>query len=115
MESYLKATTRDTVRSKSYTGKPCRMLRNDWTDAWEGPDSPGTLGMPLQFMVTAEAVSRGHRYADKAQKVGFNPAGQVIGHLNEVRPVREVMNQLVNEYLEATAHLDELNAAAAAG
>ena len=58
MESYLSATSRDTVRSRSFTGKPCRMLRNDWTEAWEGPDSPGPLGMPLQFMVTAEAVAQ---------------------------------------------------------
>ncbi|HEX9178901.1 MAG TPA: nitronate monooxygenase, partial [Burkholderiales bacterium] len=58
MESYLKATSRDTVRSRSWTGKPCRMLKNDWTEAWEKPDNPKPLGMPLQFMVTSEAVSR---------------------------------------------------------
>jgi NAD(P)H-dependent flavin oxidoreductase YrpB (nitropropane dioxygenase family) len=108
VEAYLKAGTRDTVRSKSFTGKPCRMLKNDWTDAWEGPDSPGTLGMPLQFMVTSEAVSRGHRYADKAKDVMFNPAGQVIGHINAVRPVREVMNDLVNGYVEAVDRLQAL-------
>jgi len=108
VEAYLKAGTRDTVRSKSFTGKPCRMLKNDWTDAWEGPDSPGTLGMPLQFMVTSEAVSRGHRYADKAKDVMFNPAGQVIGHINAVRPVREVMNELVNGYVEAVERLQAL-------
>ena len=72
-ESYLKATSRDTVRSRSWTGKPCRMLKNDWTEAWDKPENPKPLGMPLQFMVTAEAVSRGHHYAAKAQAVGFNP------------------------------------------
>ena len=108
MQSYLEAGTRDTVRSRSWTGKPCRMLRNDWTDAWEGPDSPGTLGMPLQFMVTAEAVSRGHRYADKAKKVMFNPAGQVIGHINQSRTVRDVMNELVTGYVEAVDRLQAL-------
>ena len=108
MQSYLEAGTRDTVRSRSWTGKPCRMLRNDWTDAWEGPDSPGTLGMPLQFMVTAEAVSRGHRYADKAKKVMFNPAGQVIGHINQSRTVRDVMNELVTGYVEAVERLQAL-------
>ena len=108
MQSYLEAGTRDTVRSRSWTGKPCRMLRNDWTDAWDGPDSPGTLGMPLQFMVTAEAVSRGHRYADKARKVMFNPAGQVIGHINQSRTVRDVMNELVTGYVEAVERLQAL-------
>ena len=108
MQSYLEAGTRDTVRSRSWTGKPCRMLRNDWTDAWEGPDSPGTLGMPLQFMVTAEAVSRGHRYADKAKKVMFNPAGQIIGRIDQSRSVRDVMNELVTGYVEAVDRLQTL-------
>ena len=108
MDSYLKAGTRDTVRSRSWTGKPCRMLKNDWTEAWEGPDSPGTLGMPLQFMVTADAVSRGHRYADKAKDVMFNPAGQVIGHINQSRSVRDVMQELVNGYVEAVERLQGL-------
>jgi NAD(P)H-dependent flavin oxidoreductase YrpB (nitropropane dioxygenase family) len=112
MEAYLQAGSRDTVRSRSFTGKPCRMLKNAWTDAWESPDSPGTLGMPLQFMVTAEAVSRGHRYADKAKDVMFNPAGQVIGHLNRMRPVREVMHELVTDYVEAVERLQQLTAGA---
>ena len=43
------------------------MLRNDWTEAWEAPKSPGPLGMPLQYMVTVRRVARGHRYAEQAQ------------------------------------------------
>ncbi len=108
MECYMAATSKDTVRSRSFTGKPCRMLRNDWTDAWEGPESPGTLGMPLQFMVTGDAVARGHRYADKAKSVMFNPVGQIVGALNEVRSVKEVMQQLVEEYLESVERLQKL-------
>ena len=108
IECYMKATSKDTVRSRSWTGKPCRMLRNDWTDAWEGPDSPGPLGMPLQFMVTGDAVARGHRYADKAKAVMFNPVGQIVGRMNDVRPVKEVMQRLVEEYLEAVERLQGL-------
>ncbi len=108
MECYMAATSKDTVRSRSWTGKPCRMLKNDWTEAWEGPESPGTLGMPLQFMVTGDAVARGHRYADKAKAVMFNPVGQIVGRMNDVRPVREVMQRLVEEYLEAVERLQQL-------
>ncbi len=107
-ESYLAASSRDTVRSRSFTGKPCRMLRNDWTDAWESPESPGTLPMPMQFMVTSEAVARGHRYAEKAKKVMFNPVGQIVGSMNSVRPVKDVIYDLVQEYLEATERLQRL-------
>ena len=110
MEQLLAATSRDTVRSRSFTGKPCRMLRNDWTEAWEAPENPKPLGMPLQFMVTADAVSRVHRYADKAKDVMFNPVGQIVGQMNSVRPVKEVIRQLVEEYLEAAERLQRLTA-----
>jgi NAD(P)H-dependent flavin oxidoreductase YrpB (nitropropane dioxygenase family) len=110
MQAYLAATSRDTVRSRAFTGKPCRMLRNDWTEAWEKPDAPQPLGMPLQFMVTSDAVARGHRYAEQAKDVMFNPVGQIVGSLNSVRSVRDVMRQLVEEYLEATERLQALGA-----
>ena len=107
-ESYLRAGTGDTVRSRSFTGKPNRMLRNAWTDAWDAPDAPKPLGMPLQYMVTSEAVSRTARYADRSQDVAFNAGGQVIGLLNEVRSTRDVIYTLVEEYLEAVQRLQEL-------
>ena len=82
-DSLLRATSSDTVRSRSWTGKPCRMLRNDWTEAWEKPDAPKPLGMPLQFMVTAEATSRIHRYAhvetSRAKELAGSPVGQIVG------------------------------------
>jgi NAD(P)H-dependent flavin oxidoreductase YrpB (nitropropane dioxygenase family) len=113
-DALLAASSKDTVRSRSFTGKPCRMLRNDWTDAWEAPDSPKPLGMPLQFMVTADAVARVHRYADKAKDVMFNPVGQIVGQMNRVRPVREVIYDLVQEYLEAVERLQQLSSGAGA-
>src|SRR5678815_5966212 len=104
----LKATSQDTVRSRAWTGKPCRMLRNDWTEAWEKQENPKPLGMPLQFMVTADAVARTHRYSAKAQEVAFNPVGQVVGLMNEVRPVREVIVTLVEQYLDAVERFNEV-------
>jgi len=107
-ESYLRATSRDTVRTRSWTGKPARFLRNAWTEAWEKPENPDPLPMPLQFMVTVEAVARGGRYPGKAQSVGFNPAGQVVGRATSIRPVRQVIDQLIEEYLDAVEHLNAL-------
>jgi len=107
-QTYLDATSHDTVRSRSWTGKPARMLRNDWTEAWERPDAPKPLGMPLQFMVTAEAVARTHRYADKARRVAFNPVGQIVGEIKAVEPCRDVIYRMVEEYLDAVEHLNGL-------
>jgi NAD(P)H-dependent flavin oxidoreductase YrpB (nitropropane dioxygenase family) len=101
MQSYLDATSRDTIRSRSWTGKPCRMLRNEWTDAWERADTPAPLGMPMQSMVTVEAMARGHRYPEQAVKVNFNPAGQVVGRATKVRRSKDVILEIVDEYIDA--------------
>jgi NAD(P)H-dependent flavin oxidoreductase YrpB (nitropropane dioxygenase family) len=107
-QSYFEATSKDTVRSRSFTGKPCRMLRNEWTDAWERADTPDPLGMPLQGMVTMDAVQRTHRYADVAQKVAFNPVGQVVGMMNETESVKQLVYRLVEEYLQSAERLQAL-------
>ncbi len=102
-ESLLKAESGDTVRSRSWTGKTCRMLRNDWTEAWDRPDTPDPLGMPLQGMVTSDGMRRTSAYADKGncQSVAFNPCGQVIGQINQVESCRSVMQRLLEEYVDA--------------
>ena len=112
-EMYVKASSRDTVRSRSFTGKPCRMLKNDWTTAWETAGNPEPLGMPLQYMVSGMAVAATHKYPDETVDVAFNPVGQVVGQFKKVEKTAAVIDRWVREYLEATAVLNELNAAAA--
>ena len=112
--AYVNATSRDTVRSRSFTGKPCRMLRNDWTDAWQTPGNPEPLGMPLQYMVSGMAVAATGKYPNETVNVAFNPVGQVVGQLNKVERSAAVIERWVQEYLEATTRLNELNEAAAA-
>ena len=102
-EKLLAATSRDTVRSRSLTGKPARQLRTAWTDAFEREDSPGYLPMPLQFMLVSDAYSRINRSQDR-DLIGA-PVGQVVGQMNQVRPVRDVMFDLVEEYVTASERL----------
>ena len=102
----LSATSRDTVRSRALTGKPARQLRTDWTDAWEGPDSPGTLPMPLQYMLVSEAHRRISR-AGRTELMGM-PVGQIVGSMNAVRPVREVVYTLIEEYVAAVERLNAI-------
>jgi NAD(P)H-dependent flavin oxidoreductase YrpB (nitropropane dioxygenase family) len=111
-EAYINATSRDTVRSRSFTGKPCRMLKNDWTDAWEAPENPKPLGMPLQYMVSGMAVSATHRYPNETVNVAFNPVGQVVGQFKKVEKTQHVIERWVQEYLEATESLSKFNQAA---
>ena len=101
--SYLAATSEDTVRSRAWTGKHARLIRNRWTEAWDAADTPSPLGMPMQFMVSADARRRTEMYAgvDRAQDVAMNPAGQVIGQFNEIESCRSVILRLLNEYVDA--------------
>jgi len=109
-QSYFDASSEDTVRSTSWTGKPCRMLKNDWTEAWAADDAPDSLGMPLQGLVSIDAISRTGHYAGVAQtqKVAFNPVGQVVGQINEVETSRNLVMRLLNEYVDTLAYLNAL-------
>ena len=109
-QSYFNAESSDTVRSRSWTGKPARMLKNSWTEAWDQDNTPDPLGMPLQGLLTADAMRRTHQYAAKgdAQKVSFNAVGQVVGQINEVETCKSVVSRLVNEYIDALETVNNL-------
>lgn len=109
-QRYLQADIDDTVISRSWSGKTARFLRNKWTDAWDGPGSPGVLSNPAQWLLTADARRRVERYGEvgQAQEVAFSGAGQVIGQINEVETSRGVVTRLIQEYLAAFEHLENL-------
>ena len=113
-QKMFEAGSEDAVLTRSVTGKPCRMLRNEWTDAWQTPGNPEPLGMPLQYMVSGMAVAATNKYPNETVDVAFNPVGQVVGQLNKVEKSSAVIQRWVQEYLESTTRLDALNEAAAA-
>ena len=104
MARYLEASSSDTVRSRCYTGKPARMLRSEWTDAWEDPNGPGPLGMPLQNILTAGANARLMR---SRPELFVTPVGQIVGAIKKVEPVRDVMFRLVEEYIATVERLEQ--------
>ncbi len=103
----LDATSSDTVRSRIYSGKPARLLKNRWTAAWEQPGAPAPLPMPLQNLLVSDAHQRLMRSGQP--DVVPMPAGQVIGRMNEVRPVADVMAGLVTETSQALDRLRGLS------
>lgn len=101
-KKFLAATSSDTVRSRSMTGKPARMLRSAWTDEWESPDAPAALPMPLQTILATPAQQRINRNATHqgsgAEKLATYFVGQVVGSMNSVKPARQVVFEMVEEY-----------------
>jgi NAD(P)H-dependent flavin oxidoreductase YrpB (nitropropane dioxygenase family) len=103
MDNLLAAGSRDTVRSRSMTGKPARQLRTAWTEAWEADGAPKTLPMPLQGILWGEMARRVSR-AHTKELSGF-PVGQIVGRMNTVRPTQEVMFDLVQEWVATTERM----------
>jgi NAD(P)H-dependent flavin oxidoreductase YrpB (nitropropane dioxygenase family) len=94
-DALLAAGSSDTVRSRIYSGKPARLLRNRWTEAWSQPGAPAPLPMPLQNLLVSEAHGRLMRSGDP--QVVPMPVGQIVGRMNEISPVAKVMDALVRE------------------
>ncbi|MEU4619470.1 nitronate monooxygenase family protein [Actinoplanes sp. NPDC023801] len=105
-DALLRATSSDTVRSRIYSGKPARLLRNRWTEAWSADGAPAALPMPLQNLLVSGAHDRLMASGDPT--VVPMPVGQIVGRMNEVRPVAEVLTDLVTEADETLTRLHKL-------
>lgn len=107
-DKYLAASSSDTRRSRAATGKPARQLRSAWTDAWEAPDAPEPLPLPLQWLLYGPVKARVNRAADRsegARRLASGFVGQVVGQLAEVRGAEATLREMV---AECDRVLDEL-------
>jgi NAD(P)H-dependent flavin oxidoreductase YrpB (nitropropane dioxygenase family) len=105
----LAATSRDTVRSRSRTGKPSRQLRSPWTDAWEKDGAPKPLPMPLQTFVSEPPLRLIDKLADGghagAQELATYWVGQGVGLMNETRSAGAVVQAFKEDFLRAYERL----------
>lgn len=109
IEQMLKGGSHDTIRTKAWSGKPTRFLRNPWFDAWEEEGVPKPLGTPLQRMLIQPAMKR--IAAAGRNDITPVPIGQVVGQLRQRRRVRDIMQDLQKEYLDAVERLNALQPA----
>ena len=113
-QKMIEARSRDTVRSRCRTGKPSRQLRSAWTDAWEGPESPGPLQMPYQGLLSEPAFAAINRAAEKghsgARELVSYFVGQGVGMIDSVKTCREVVREFMEEFAEALDDLQALTA-----
>ena len=106
---FLAATSSDTVRSRSRTGKPARQLRTAWTDEWDNPDTPMPLGMPMQPILIGEAMQRidraAHRAGSGAEQLSNYFVGQIVGTMNITKTAAQVVYDMIDEFIEAVQSL----------
>ena len=108
----LEAGSRDTIRSRSRTGKPSRQLRSAWTDAWEKDSAPNPLPMPFQSIVSEPPL----RHIDKlsqsdhagAKDLATYWVGQAVGLMNDTQSCGQVVQQFKTEFLEAIERVGSL-------
>ena len=90
-------------------GKPSRQLKSGWTAAWDGEGSPGPLPMPLQSLLSEPALRRIDKLAEQgdpgAQELATYWVGQGVGLMNKVRPVREVIYEIAEDFAAAAERL----------
>jgi len=105
-QALLAAGSGDTVRRRIYSGKPARLLKSRWTDAWDTDDAPDPLPMPLQNVLVAEAHQRMSLSQDPTTVA--MPVGQIVGRMNEIRPAAAIIAELVSGFEAATRRLDAI-------
>lgn len=103
------ARSRDTVRSRSRTGKPARQLKTAWHEAWDSENSPGTLPMPLMGMVSEPSFRRIENAVlggnEAARDLVSYFVGQGVGLVDQVRSARSVVMDFREEFVEAVGGL----------
>ena len=108
-EKMLKAHSRNTVRSRSRTGKPTRQLQSLWTDAWGAPDAPDPLPMPLQGLLSKPAMAKIDKLAegghDGAKALATYYVGQAVGLMNAEQSARSVVHDFMQDYADAVERL----------
>jgi NAD(P)H-dependent flavin oxidoreductase YrpB (nitropropane dioxygenase family) len=112
-EKMIAASSRDAVRSKGRTGKPARQLRSVWTDAWDrAPESPGSLPMPLQSIISRDAFNSIDRAAAagnaKARDLVSYFVGQGVGLVDGVKSAGAVVQEFKEDFAEAVEHMNAL-------
>ena len=111
-QKMIAATSRDTVRSRSRTGKPSRQLKSGWTQAWESEKSPGALPMPIQSLLSEPVLHRIDKLAEQgnpgAQELATYWVGQGVGLMNKATTVRDVVYEMAQDFAAAAEHLAEV-------
>jgi len=111
-EKMVNASSSQTVRSRSRTGKHSRQLQSAWTDAWEAKGAPEPLPMPLQTMVSEPALAIVNKQAEIGHKGAKDLStywvGQGIGLVNETITAGQTVQKFKEEFIVAYERVTSL-------
>ena len=93
-QGILRADENGTVVSRCYTGKPSRVLKNEFTSRWHGRDNE-LLPMPWQRMRVEKLVAPAK--AVGMPEIANFPTGQAAGAINDIPKAADVFRDMVSE------------------
>lgn len=99
-ERLVEAKAEEAVQRRTRTGKPVRMLKSKLTEIFDAPDAPPYLPMPLQTAVMQESNLRVERAL--AKDWVYCPVGQIVGEMNSQMTCRQVVYDMLNQFVDAT-------------
>ena len=106
LQRLVASRSEDTVITRAHSGKPCRVVRSDWIDAWSESAAPAPLGMPLQQVLTGDVFTAIHERNDA--RLIYEAAGQSVFGIQEETTIARQMARLVHEMDEAWATMKSL-------
>jgi len=88
----------DTVRTRCYTGKPARTIRNRYAESWESkPDQIQPFPMQILNSVQEGVMDYPGLFGEGNPERDFMPAGQGMGLIREIKPAAEVLADIIRE------------------
>jgi len=109
-EKMVAASSSQTVRSRSRTGKHSRQLVTPWTQAWEAESAPEPLPMPLQPMVAEPALQKVNKLAagghEGAKDLATYWVGQGVGLMNQSISASDVVQEFKEDFINAFERLN---------
>lgn len=97
-EAIVRANEADTIRTRCYTGKPARTIRNEYNEAWE--DKKDQLqAFPMQAMHSVQERVMDYPGVTETFDANrtFMPAGQGSGLVHGIKPAGEVVRDIIRE------------------
>jgi enoyl-[acyl-carrier protein] reductase II len=91
-----------TTITRCHSGKPCRLVRNKFTDSWVGREAE-IQPFPLQSMKIGFPLAEKARYEGKIEDGGL-ACGQSAGLINSVKSASQIVREVMDE---ANAALSE--------
>lgn len=109
-DAVLAARDIDTVRTKSYSGKPMRVKDNAWVKDWES--RPGDIQpFPMQAMISMQSNAMG---GIGGQTEGLDAdrscfaMGQSAGGVTSILSCQEIIDEIISQAIEAIGRVQKL-------